>query len=228
MPRKSKPSPNDTSWEDLITHDGMCVVDSHQIITYWSPNAERILGRKAEEVLGKPCHEVVAGRAPQNYRFCRRNCPVMAKARRGRPTPDYDVLCTMPGGDVKWLNMSIVIPKARKNALRVVHLLRDVTGHRQTEEFARKASAALRDLLVEGNGHATERARDGAPPLPQLSRRETQVLRLLASGMTTEKVASTLSIQIVTARNYINRVLAKLGVQSRLQAVVFASEHKLI
>ncbi len=228
MPRKPKAFANNSFWEGLVTHDGMCVVDSHQRIMYWSPSAERILGLKAEEVLGKPCHEVVAGRAPQNYRFCRRNCPVIAKARRGRPTPDYDVLCSLRDGDVKWLNMSIVIPKAERNALRVVHLFRDVTGHRHTEEFARKASTALRDLLVEGNGHATEAARDDTTPLPQLSRRETQVLQLLASGMTTEKVASTLSIQIVTARNYINRVLAKLGVQNRLQAVVFASEHKLI
>lgn len=219
---------NSAFWEDLITHDGLCVVDSHQRITYWSSNAERILGRKAEEVLGKPCHEVVSGMAPQNYRFCRRNCPVMAKARRGRPTPDYDILCTLPDGDVKWLNMSIVIPKARRNALRVIHLFRDVSGHRHTEEFARKASEALRDLLDEGSGHVKERAQNDATPLPLLSRRETQVLRLLASGMTTEKVASTLSIQTVTARNYINRVLAKLGVQNRLQAVVFASEHKLI
>ncbi|MDO8532460.1 MAG: LuxR C-terminal-related transcriptional regulator [Dehalococcoidia bacterium] len=228
MPRKSKASPNDANWEGLVTHDGMFVVDSRQRILYWSDNAERILGRKAAEVLGKPCHEVVAGQAPQNYRFCRRNCPIMAKARRGRPTPDYDILCTLPDGEVKWLNMSVAIPKTGRNTLQVIHLFRDVTGHRHTEEFARKASAALRELLVAGDGHLKEHADDSAPPLPQLSRREIEVLRLLASGTTTEKIASTLSIQIVTTRNYINRVLTKLGVQNRLQAVVFASEHKLI
>ena len=66
------------------------------------------------------------------------------------------------------------------------------------------------------------------PPPPKLSRREMEALRLLAAGMRTQQIAEVLGIQPVTARNHITRLLNKLGVENRLQAVVYASECRLI
>ena len=61
-----------------------------------------------------------------------------------------------------------------------------------------------------------------------LTPREREVLRLLACGLATDDIAKTLSISRLTARNHVNKVIEKLGVSSRLQAVVVASQRNLI
>ena len=52
-----------------------------------------------------------------------------------------------------------------------------------------------------------------------LSRRELEVLQLLAEGHSTSDVAAQLILSVNTVRNHITHVLAKLGVRSRLEAV---------
>ncbi|MBI4336560.1 MAG: PAS domain S-box protein [Chloroflexi bacterium] len=217
-----------TPWQELVTHDGLFVVDLRQRILYWSASAQHILGYRAEDVVGKPCYQVLGGRDVQDHRVCRRNCPVMANARRGRPAPDYDILCASATGSERWLNISVVIPKAGREPRHVLHLFRDVTNRRRTEEFARRASVAVRRLLSEGNSYLADGAEPRPTPLPKLSRREMEVLRLLAAGMSTRQIAETLAVRPVTARNHITRLLTKLGVENRLQAVLYASERHLI
>jgi DNA-binding CsgD family transcriptional regulator len=52
-----------------------------------------------------------------------------------------------------------------------------------------------------------------------LTRRETEVLQLLATGISTADIARRLSISITTVRNHIQRIMEKLRVHSRLAAV---------
>ncbi|MER3398268.1 MAG: hypothetical protein C4316_06980 [Chloroflexota bacterium] len=70
-------------WEGLVTADGVFAVDLQQRVVFWGPTVEGLTGRQTDQVLGKPCYEVVAGRDTRNHRFCRRNCPVIVNARRG-------------------------------------------------------------------------------------------------------------------------------------------------
>lgn len=58
---------------------------------------------------------------------------------------------------------------------------------------------------------------------PSLSEREAQVLRLIAAGYTTEKMAREMGVTTNTLRSYIKNVLTKLGVHSRIQAAEVAS-----
>lgn len=213
-------------WEGLVTADGVFAVDLQQRVVFLGPTVEGLTGRQTDQVLGKPCYEVVAGRNTRNHRFCRRNCPVIVNARRGRPTPDYDIVCPTVYGTEKWLNISIVILKRPGRANLVVHLCRDVTERRRLEEFARQAAALLRE---QGQDSAPTRELQGpAGPPPRLSSRETEILRLLACGLTTREMAEALSISPTTVRNNVNRILGKLGVNTRLQAVVYASQLRLI
>jgi DNA-binding NarL/FixJ family response regulator len=59
-------------------------------------------------------------------------------------------------------------------------------------------------------------------PLEQLSRRELEVLRLLARGMENTKIAQELNISPRTAKNHVSSILSKLGLPSRVQAAVYA------
>jgi DNA-binding CsgD family transcriptional regulator len=65
-------------------------------------------------------------------------------------------------------------------------------------------------------------------PIGELTPRQLEVLRLLASGKTTKEIAQTLALSPTTVRNHIASLLAVLGVHSRLQAVVIARESGLL
>jgi DNA-binding NarL/FixJ family response regulator len=70
------------------------------------------------------------------------------------------------------------------------------------------------------------RAPEVAPT--QLSPRETEVLRLLAGGRTNKDMARHLGIGEKTIKTHVSRILAKLGVQSRTQAALYAGRVGLI
>jgi DNA-binding NarL/FixJ family response regulator len=73
--------------------------------------------------------------------------------------------------------------------------------------------------------------RDLPPPpavLDQLTPRETEVLRLIARGLSNAEISGTLVITEDTARTDVRHILAKLNLRDRAQAVVFAYETGLV
>lgn len=227
--RKAEIQPLSPWFTSAKTADGVFAVDAEQRITFWSPTAQQLMGYEASEVLGLPCHEVIGGRDARNHRFCRRNCPIMENARRGRTTPNYDVRVQTKEGCEAWVNVSTLVVGGRSEGPpSVIHLFRDVTQRRGLEERAEKAMAALKQYLAEDGIGEAGSPQSSPTPLPQLTRREQEVLRLLASGLNTGQMAESLGVSPITARNHITSLLKKLGVENRLQAVLYASHYRLV
>jgi two-component system NarL family response regulator len=63
---------------------------------------------------------------------------------------------------------------------------------------------------------------------PELSERELEVLRLMALGMSNLDIATALSIGESTVKSHVNRVLSKLGVTDRTQAVIVALRRGIV
>ncbi|HEV7649044.1 MAG TPA: response regulator transcription factor [Actinophytocola sp.] len=82
------------------------------------------------------------------------------------------------------------------------------------------APAVTRQLI----GRFADRVRppDGAGPVDALARREVEVLKLIAAGMSNAEIAATLVISPETVKTHVSRILAKLDLRDRVQAVVFA------
>jgi len=114
-------------------------------------------------------------------------------------------------------------------------LLKDVTAERLFDAVrviaagdALLAPAVTRRLISE---FALLRPRPDAPPiaaLTTLTPRETQVLRLVAEGLSNPEIAARLVVTEETVKTHVSRVLNKLGLRDRTQAVVTAYESGLV
>jgi two-component system, NarL family, response regulator DevR len=61
------------------------------------------------------------------------------------------------------------------------------------------------------------------PALAQLTDQERRILLLIAEGLTNRQIAERMFLAEKTVKNYVSSLLAKLGMERRTQAAVFAS-----
>jgi DNA-binding NarL/FixJ family response regulator len=113
-------------------------------------------------------------------------------------------------------------------------LLKDASAGELAE--AVRVVAAGDGLLAPGVTRRliAEFARMGSPRVPvrrsvkDLTERESEVLALVARGMTNAEIAEYLVVAEQTVKTHVSRVLTKLGLRDRAQAVVFAYENGLV
>ncbi|MEJ2211683.1 MAG: response regulator transcription factor [Anaerolineae bacterium] len=92
-------------------------------------------------------------------------------------------------------------------------------------------AAALGLLVLDSDlapGARLPAAAAGAPPVEALTPRESEVLQLLAEGLTNRAIALELEISEHTVKFHVNAILGKLGAQSRTEAVVRAVQAGLV
>jgi DNA-binding NarL/FixJ family response regulator len=92
-------------------------------------------------------------------------------------------------------------------------LLSPVVTRRVIAEFVRRPPAT---------------ARPPAPGLDELTARELEILRLIARGLSNAEIAAEAFVSETTVKTHVARILQKLRVRDRVQAVVFAYEHGIV
>lgn len=203
------PPPGAPWWHGLAAAaDGAFALMSDGRITLWNPAAERITGYRASEVLGRRCCDVLVARDARGERFCPAICRSPLLNRRGEPAESFDLQVSSKGGRQIWLNMStVVLPVTDAHGPRFIRMFRDVT--------------AVKDVLaLVRNRLAGTPADDDR--LGRLTRRETEILRLMVSGATNRALADRLHVSPATIRNHTHHIFEKLGVPNRLAAVALA------
>jgi DNA-binding NarL/FixJ family response regulator len=113
-------------------------------------------------------------------------------------------------------------------------LLKDVTAERLFDAVrviaageALLAPGVTRRLISEFAQRPTSRP-PPAPALDELTPRETEVLRLVAEGLSNPEIAARLVVTEETVKTHVSHVLGKLGLRDRTQAVVAAYESGLV
>jgi DNA-binding NarL/FixJ family response regulator len=174
-------------------------------------------------------HDVIAGRDKTNP-ICSKNCQVMNLIQRGEMVENYDMLTHSKAGDPVWINVSIVaIPSRRKEFNTVVHIFRDITRRKRSEELIQEFISAIKiDNQAEQNSPSAKVNPLEHKSKPSLTRRERQVLRLLAEGSSTSAISKELYISWATVRKHIQNILTKLGLHTKLEAVTYAIKNNLI
>ncbi|MFQ5803184.1 MAG: LuxR C-terminal-related transcriptional regulator [Candidatus Methylomirabilales bacterium] len=207
--------------------DGVLATDQAQRLVLWNEAAERLLGFQASEVLGKPCYEVLAGRERSGRFQCGLNCALLSAARERKPIENCDILTQTKSAQAIWINVSsIVIPSSLPSRFTMVHIFRDVTRQVQRDSLVKR----IHSLLAEGGwslGEPMPSPRFDRPTKP-LTSRQRDVLRWIAKGESAKGIATRLHISPTTARNHTQRILAKLGVHSKLEALAVALRYNLL
>lgn len=100
-----------------------------------------------------------------------------------------------------------------------------VSGIRAVHRGEELLAPSITRRLIE---EFTRPGREVAPGIEDLTDREGEVLLLLARGRSNAEIAQALFVSIQTVKTHVARVLAKLGVRDRVQAVVAAYESGLV
>jgi DNA-binding NarL/FixJ family response regulator len=90
------------------------------------------------------------------------------------------------------------------------------------------APSVTRRLVEAYARQAAVTPAEAPPDLAALTGRETEVLRLIARGLSNAEIAGELFISEATVKTHLNRAMGKLGLDSRAQAVVVAYESGLV
>ena len=90
------------------------------------------------------------------------------------------------------------------------------------------APSVTRRLLDRVASRLPPANEDTIPALSQLTERELEVLKLMARGLSNAEIAEKLVVSETTVKTHVSRVLAKLDLRDRVQAVIFAYETGLV
>lgn len=197
--------------------DGVFVIGADGRIVVWNRAAERILGYAPREAIGRLCCDLFAGLDDKGNRLCYQGCHVMTLVKLGEAIQNFDMRTRTKAGRPIWLNISVLtFPVEKRNAALAVHMIRDVTA---TKELL---------TMVHERLSAPAAGEDAASAAATLTRRELEVLRLMAAGANTKVAAEKLHVSPSTIRNHAQNMFAKLNVHSRLEAVAYATRHRLL
>jgi len=216
---------------DLITQTKTAAfaTDERGRITIWNREAEILLGYSADTVLDKSCHEILCGLDVFGNRFCDHDCALNCMAARHETPHHFELDVRAESGEMIPASFSIVVvPGPRRSQYTVIHFLERVDRHREV-------SALIRRVLTEQHAPPVSRTEGGRhrpqtipDPASTLTTRETQILRLLADGTSTQDIADSLFISVTTTRNHVQNILRKLDVHSKLEAVSLALRTHLL
>jgi DNA-binding NarL/FixJ family response regulator len=125
---------------------------------------------------------------------------------------DESVLAALAAGAIGFLTKD-----SSRDEIRLA-LEAAAAGHAHLDPTAHAA-------LLSAAAAATSPA---APPPDGLTRRELEVLALIADGLSNREIASQLYLSEATVKTHVNRIFAKTGSRDRAQAVAYAHRHRVM
>ncbi len=210
------------SFPELMSRsvDGVFALDARQTVTFWNQACETMTGIPATQAVGRCCHEVMKGHDLNGRPLCKCNCPLSALAKGGPPPSTLPMRIEHADGQKVQLKVStLLVPSDSQGEWSVVHVMR----HGRTRQPAGLSQPLAAQPATEADT-CTHQVPSGACLLTE---REREVLRMLAQGSKTETISAQLHLSLATVRNHIQRLMAKLDVHSRVEAVAYAHRHQL-
>lgn len=205
---------------DSLTY-GAYVVSLDQKIVFWNRSAERILGLRPQEVVGRRCYDVLQGTVSGSLTpECIGGCPSIRNLRAGLTPSVTKLRMLTASGGRKWVNViPMVIGGGFLGAPLAVHLFDDSDQVEGLDRAKDIFADSLRERGAETVSYDSPTSTEDREET-NLSPRELEVLRLVALGRETPEIATELGISRHTVRNHIRNLRHKLSAHTKLDAVV--------
>ena len=183
--------------------------------------AEEFLGGSREEVLGRAFHEVIEPRDVFGNRVSADGRPLHVMVRHGEPIQAFELDVRQLSGRYARAGLSVVVVLGPEpDRYRLVYHVIPRRRRRRTDEVI--------DRLLKS--HVPEADPPRLAPdedVPQLTRREREILGRLAAGESTREISDALRIRPNTLRSHTQHILRKLGARNRVEAVLIAIRKNL-
>lgn len=124
---------------------------------------------------------------------------------------DEDVMQALKAGAIGYILKGV-------GSRELVDIVKDLAGGRS---YVSPALAARILNAMRGDGASRREAR----PIDDLSKREEDILKLVAAGNSNKEVGLALNLQEKTVKHYMTSILQKLHVRNRVEAAVMARDH---
>lgn len=197
-------------------------VNDRGVIVAWNAAAEALLGYTAQDAVGKQCHELMHGVKPSGAPLCTADCSVVEFCKHGTSARRFEMLVPRAGGGEVFVDV-VTVTIYEDDEPIAIHVLNEAPSQRVMDIMARQIERRMPAHSANGNGNGHAGAGQES-----LTPREITVLSLLAEGMRTEDMAQHLSLSRATVRNHVQNIIVKLGVHSRVEAVVAAIQRGLV
>jgi PAS domain S-box-containing protein len=178
-----------------------------------------------EMVAGESCRRVFQG---CNH-VCNA-CILKEVIKKGR-TMVAEQWADFPGGERRWGEVhAYPVRGLDRSVSAVIVIVFETTASKHALQQQRDYTELLEQRLSEKENGPRKVNLDGGemPICVKLSRRETDVLRLITEGYTNTQISELLDISANTVKSYVNGVFNKLGVNDRTQAAVLATRNHLV
>lgn len=186
-------------------------MDRKDRIVFWNAGAASITGWSGEEVLGRFCFDVLSGRDLFGNLYCTAECPLVASAAHGEDIAPFLIDMTRKDGRRERIRVQTVpLPGPGAAFQALLHLVASESGDE---------SADVVDQLRQLARADREPAPDPALSVCPLTKREKEILRLIANGYAALNIAAKLSLSHATVRNHIQNILRKIDVHSQVEAI---------
>lgn len=208
------------------TADAAFAIDPNGLIAAWNKAATELFGIKEEKALGSSCSEILHG-VDECGRSCDEDCTIRRQARNHQPLKSYDIQ-VQAKGKRQWCNISVLIVDENQSiAPYTIHIARPADLQKRFEMLMRDFVVNETSLPMVNVGEILS-AKRTPTSVTELSKREIEILRFLAKGVSTKKIADQLFISPTTVNNHIQHILKKLDAHNRLEAVRRAEQARLI
>lgn len=216
----ASPSP----WQVLESlGDSVKVVDlDYQVVWIKDPMLDEL--RPGQKIIGQPCYRAIMGLDEP----CQPHCPVRLVFETGRPAL-MERQFTGPDGRQMWREArAFPIFDGTGRLTFVVRISFDITHRVKTQMQTRRRYESLERSLEELSRLQVDDLPFQPTHGPGLTKRELEVLRLVAQGMKKPQIAGVLGISPNTVKRHVSNIFDKLGVNDRAQAAVWAARQGLV
>jgi PAS domain S-box-containing protein len=205
--------------------------DSDNRVLHWNDAAIELFGFTAEEAIGRNFQQVIQARDVHGNRLSSKHGAFHEMVRIGEAPQSFEIAIITATGKMVRVAVSVVVvlgPQTGEYAL--VYLITPMHRRRRADEAIDRllAQTNLPGVTAPGVPRPTGAEQRGTSKKPRLTRRQLEVLLLLAEGKTSGEIAEELNISVHTVRTHIQGILRTLGAANRLEAVSLALHKRII